>query len=258
MATVHGTNGKRAIDHILFKNKRDEAKMSSYSMAVMEQIRIEAKIEQLVITSAMRTADEQASVMYENELLRLQCDAAARADAAKIGEINKRIKELHERSPKAEGALKAELKAVTTRYQANKQGVVNHTVRYASEGTRVQSIAVKGIQDGAAKGLSAEETRKEALASMMAYIDKIQLSKVTKHAGVFALEVFDIRIRDLDGRTLVRLQKAIRRRLGNSVYRFGNPHPAKNNKQEFLDGVYHVEILQPGDYVVPSGNQAYA
>jgi hypothetical protein len=227
--------------------KQDERWMSSYSRSVLESIGGEAKINRLVINSAIRTSEAQASAMYANELLRIQYSAAVVAD-------EKRLRVL----AKNEHTTPAMLKAAQAQLKADQKGVKDNTVRYAAPGTKVQAIVANNIAT-APKDTTQADLRAKTLKDMLAMIDKVGLINVTNHAGKFALEVFDVGIRALEQSALDRLRKAIRRRMGVIIYRFGSPTPAPNNKYEFPDGkCFHLEILQPGDYESSASSHSLA
>jgi hypothetical protein len=150
------------------------------------------------------------------------------------------------------------VKAAQDQLKADQAGLKTNTIRYAAPGRKVLGVATDHIEKAPAD-TSEADLRNETLADMLTMIDKVGLINVTNHAGKFGLEVFDVRIGHFGPAALGRLRKAIRRRLGAIIYRFGSPEPAAKSKYEFRDGkCFHLEILQPGDYEPRGGPSAFA
>lgn len=226
-----------------WKQEADKEKTSLYSRSVIMSIGAEAKLSHLVITSAMRNSEEQALTMYANEQRRIFYTAEAAADRTKLAQV---VKDTAAGKLTPAQASKAK-HALTGKITADEASARAGTVSYGPAGRQVLKIATDALAK--AKPTSGDAPiESSTLEDMLAMIKKVTLPAVTHHASIFALEVFDLRIKDLSNDAKARLKKAILRRLGGQIYRFGYPGGPKNNRQQFDDGAFHIEILQPGDY----------
>jgi hypothetical protein len=109
--------------------------------------------------------------------------------------------------------------------------------RYKASGRAVQAVAEKGLQ--------AHADRAQTIAQMISEIDKLGFITVSQHAGVYGLNVIDVARSTMTEQKRGKFIKAVRRRLGWPVYRFGHPGAKKRSKYEFLDhDCFHLAISQ--------------
>jgi len=244
--------GPKAID---FKHGVDQTRVSDYTRTVLNNIRLEAGIPQLLITSTVRTENEQANAMYNLEVQRHTLGQKVAKEAVDIAEQRDALADARrqvslderkiERGKTNQEMLKQYANDLHAREVAQKPVKqyetdvkrLNHFIHYKGLGGEVEEIAREGIYG--------DEPRDQTIAKMVAR-EKMNFIAVTTHAGRAGLEVVDLHLPEKPA-DRAKLLKAIKRQLGFGVYRVGYPGgPAQKKRDEFADpNCFHIEIQQP-------------
>jgi hypothetical protein len=224
---------------IVFEHReRDEKHVSQFTLSVLNQIRIEAGLSQLVITSTMRSPAEQSAIMYGHEVERSEKEHALPGDRRRL--ITDKMMLDPNDSP-------AETRYHEAQYQKDLQTYRLHRTmppNYKEAGHDVQNTAKQGIKNHE----DPDVTRQKMTAQIQAAFKNGVL--VSNHLSQRHLQVVDIgglgKMTDAQKKKLLH---AIKQRFGSGVVRVGHPNGPKHaTGREFNDAhCFHIEITNELD-----------
>ena len=246
-ATIAKTTVKSKNDKVLeiihFEKEGDKARASTYSMQLLGELRVEAGINQLVITSAIRTEEEQAHAMYDNELVRSLHLSKADKEKPLVAEEDAGVSVINSlgRLNGAAGSVVSKREVGNLPHHKSMgehlKAAKANDIPYKSDlGKEVKGMARADVASGSLHRAKTEE-------AMSIKMKKGGLINITRHAGVKNLEVFDISIKMTPDQRK-KFMAAVKSRFGSSIYRFGYPN-APAGVYTFNDKCFHIEIRQP-------------
>jgi hypothetical protein len=225
---------KPAVQAFEWRNREGEKGLSAFSISVLDSIRRDAGVQKLVITSVARSARQQAEIMYDHEIQRVQLKETLKEDVRRLAR-DKAMLDPHDAHTMRQYRLDI------AKYKVD---LGKEPVNYRGEGANVQAIAQRG--------LSAHDDRDVSVRRMTDRIISAQSKghSVSTHLGRRHLEVADISLKNLNSEQRKKLLSAIRNRFHGGVFRVGHPNgPRGGQGTEFNDhDCYHVEILQVQDF----------